>query len=80
MSTLKLKRDFHKLIDSIDNEQLLSAFYALLKRKAENEEGKLWQNLTAEQRNALKNAFQESEHAENLVGHDTVRKKFKKWL
>ncbi len=45
-NTLELKKDFHNLIDSIDNESLLSNFYDLLKRRISGKEGKLWKGLT----------------------------------
>ena len=40
MNTLKLKKDFPNLIDSIDNKILLSDFYALIKIRISGKEGK----------------------------------------
>ncbi len=80
MNTLELKKDFHSLIDSIDNESLLSGFYDLLKRRISGKEGKLWDGLTKEEREELNLAFEESEKRENLISHDKMRKKHEKWL
>ena len=80
MDTLKLKKDFHNLIDNINNERLLSEFYALIKRRISNKEGKLWKSLTKEEEEELNLAFKESENLENLISQEDIRKKHKKWL
>ncbi len=80
MNTIELKKDFHNLIDSIDNENLLSNFYELLKRRISNKEGKLWKGLTKKEREELYLAFEESENPENLISHKEMRKKHEKWL
>ena len=80
MNTLELKRDFHNLIDNIDNESLLSNFYDLLKRRISSKEGKLWKGLTEKEREELNLAFEESEKPENLISHKEMRKKHEKWL
>ena len=80
MNTLELKKDFHNLIDSIDNESLLSDFYALIKRRISAKEGTLWKGLTKKEQEELYLAFEESENPENLISHKEMRKKHKKWL
>ena len=80
MNTLELKKDFHNLIDSIDNESLLSDFYTLIKRRISSKEGKLWKGLTKKEQEELNLAFEESEKLENLISHEEMRKKHKKWL
>jgi len=80
MNTLELKKDFHNLIDSIDNESLLSDFYALIKRRISGKEGKLWKGLTKKEQEELNLAFEESKKPENLISHEEMRKKHKKWL
>ena len=57
MNTIELKKDFHTLIDSIDNENLLSNFYDLLKRRISGKEGKLWKGLTKNEREELNFSF-----------------------
>ena len=80
MNTLELRKDFHNLIDSIDNESLLSDLYILIKRRISVKEGKLWKGLTKKEQEELNLAFKESENAENLISHEDMRKKHKKWL
>jgi hypothetical protein len=53
MNTIELKKSFHLLIDSIDNENLLTYFYDILKKKSLAVEGKLWESLTIEDQSEL---------------------------
>jgi hypothetical protein len=46
MDKLELKRNFHHLIDSIDNDDLLPDFYELLKHRTSAKEGQLWEGLS----------------------------------
>jgi len=80
MNTIKLKKDFHNLIDSIDNENLLFDLYDLIKKRLSAKEGKLWKGLSKKEREELITAFNESKYPENLISHDEMRKKHKKWL
>jgi ferritin-like protein len=80
MNALELKKDLHNLIDSTDNESLLSDFYALMKRRISGKEGKLWKRLSKEEQEELNLAFKESEKPENLISHEEMRKKHEKWL
>lgn len=80
MTTLEIKNSFHHLIDSIDNDQLLLKFYELMKNRTSTKEGTLWARLTKEEQEELLSAFEESNDEENLIGHDEMMKKHKKWL
>ena len=80
MNTFELKKNFHNLIDSIDNESLLSDFYTLIKRSISGKEGKLWSSLTEKEQEELNLAFKESENPDNLISQEEMRKKHKKWL
>jgi len=80
MNTLELRRNFHLLIDSIDNENILFKFYELILNKKSEKENVLWNNLTNEQRRELNLAFEESEESKNLISNDELKKKHKKWL
>jgi len=80
MNTLELRRNFHLLIDSIDNENILFKFYELILNKKNEKENVLWNNLTNEQRRELNLAFEESEESKNLISNDELKKKHKKWL
>ena len=80
MNTTELKKNFHLLIDSIDNENLLINFYDILKKKSSAIEGKLWSNLTIEDQKELLLALEESDNPENLISQDEMKKKHQKWL
>ena len=80
MNTLELKKDFHDLIDSIDNVNLLSNFYDLIKKRLSSKEGQLWNRLTEKEREELLLAFEESEKPENLISHEELKKRHEKWL
>jgi hypothetical protein len=80
MNTIELKKSLHNLIDRIDNEQLLTTFYDLMKKKAEAKEGLLWNRLTDQEREELLMTVEESEDPDNLIDHRQMKEKHKKWL
>ena len=80
MNTTELKKSFHLLIDSIDNDNLLINFYDILKKKSSAVESKLWSNLTIEDQKELLLALEESDNPENLISLDEMKKKHQKWL
>lgn len=80
MDLLRLKKDFHKLIDDINNEQLLLEFYSLIRKRIASRDGKLWKSLTKEELEELNLAFEESENPGNLISQEDILRKYKKWL
>jgi len=80
MTSVELKNNFHRLIDSIENESLLMKFYDLLLKKKDQKEGKLLNYLTKEELEELDLAEEESENLYNTVSNDDQKKKHKKWL
>ena len=80
MTTMELKQNFHHLIDSIDNEKLLINFYELIKKKSSAKEGQLWNRLTDEEQKELLLSLEESKNPENLISHEEMVNKHKKWL
>ena len=80
MNTIELKQSFHDLIDSIDNENLLINFYDLIKKRSSAKEGQLWNKLTDQEQKELLLSLEESKNPENLISHDEMVKKHKKWL
>ena len=80
MNTIELKKNFHLLIDSIDNENLLISFYDLIKKRSLTKEGQLWSRLTKPEQEELLLALEESENPENLISHEEMVTKHKKWL
>ncbi len=80
MNSLELKKNFHALIDSIDNENLLENFYDLLKNRTSTNEGKLWARLTKQEQEELLLTLEESDNPENLISQNEIKDKHKKWL
>ena len=80
MDIFRLKKDFHKLIDDINNEQLLLEFYSLIRKRIASRDGKLWKSLTKEELEELNLAFEESENPDNLIRQEDILRKYKKWL
>ena len=80
MNTIELKRNFHLLIDSIDNEDLLASYYDLIKKRSLTKEGQLWNRLTYQEQEELITALEESENPEYLISNDEMKIKHKKWL
>ncbi|RPH29902.1 MAG: hypothetical protein EHM93_16630 [Bacteroidales bacterium] len=80
MNTIELRNNFHHLIDSINNDNILSKFYAIMARMNERADGKLWGRLTEEEQEELIRADIESNDPSNLISHTEIQKKHKKWL
>jgi len=80
MTTLELKNNFHHLIDSIENENLLQEFYELMLRKRSSKDGRLWAMLSKDEIEELLLANEESENVDNLISHEDMKKKYSKWL
>jgi len=80
MTIPELKNNFHNLIDSIENEQLLRRFYDLIQNRISAKDGDLWNQLTKEEKDELLIAFDESENDDNLISSKKAKEKHKKWL
>ena len=80
MNTLELKKNFHLLIDSIENDDLLISFYDLIKKRSSAKEGQLWDRLSYQEQEELISALEESENPEYLISNDEMKKKHTKWL
>lgn len=79
MNTSQIKKQFHTLIDKIENKELLEHLYHALSNSSRTE-SKLWKSLSKEERLEVLRAFEESEYDSNLVSHRVVLEKHKKWL
>ena len=76
MGALELKSDLHKILDKIENEQLLRTLYDFLKQREHAQEGQIWKTLTDEQKDELYLSYKESEDEKNLIDWETLRKKY----
>jgi len=80
MNTIELRKNFHLLIDNIENETLLNNFYDLLKSRSNAIEGQLWKRLTIQEQEELLMTLEESNNPDYLIGLDEMKLKHKKWL
>jgi hypothetical protein len=80
MTTELLKKEFHELIDKIDNNLLLEQFYKALNYSNNNSKFDLWDSLSDQEKEDVLVAFEESKNENNLINFDDVKKKHSKWL
>lgn len=77
---MKIKDDFHHLIDTIEDEQLLKNYYELIQNMNNNSGGKLWNRLSDDEKKELLIAYDESFDENNLLSHEQVKAQHSKWL
>jgi len=80
MTTLELKNNFHHLIDSIENENILQKFYELMLRKRSTRDGILWGRLSKDEIDELLLINEECENSEDLIPNENIKQKYSKWL
>ena len=80
MNTLELKSNFHKLIDTINNEKILSSFYEMMSSINDHNEGSLWARLSPEEKKELIELDEETKNEHNLISQTTIMEKHRKWL
>ena len=80
MPTTELKEKFHKLIDSIDDNEILYEYFNLLSYLNSQTNGKLYNSLTSLQKKELLLSYTESFVDSNLLSNDEIKSHFKKWL
>lgn len=76
MGTIELKLDLHRILDKIDNEQLLRTIYEFLKEQENSNEGQIWGTLTEDQKKEVYLSYEESEDDKNLKTWEEVKKKY----
>lgn len=74
MGTIELKSSLHKIVDKINNEELLRTVYDFLKLRENSEEGRIWKTLTEDQKKEVYLSYEESEDDRNLVDWEAVKK------
>lgn len=77
MTAIDLKSSLHKIVDKIDNEELLRTIYDFLKLRENSQEGRIWKTLTEEQKREVFLSYEESEDENNLVSWEEVKKSIK---
>ncbi|GAB2483370.1 hypothetical protein [Algoriphagus taiwanensis] len=76
MGAIQLKSDLRKIIERIDNEQLLQTVYDFLKQREDTKEGEFWKSLTDEQKNEIYLSYNEAEDDKSLIAWDSLKKKY----
>lgn len=75
MGTPELRSDLHKILDTIEDEQLLRTIYDFLKQ--ENfKGGEIWGSLTDDQKKEIYASYEESQDDGKLVSWQQMRKKY----
>lgn len=77
---MTVKEKFHDLIDAIDNDEMLEAYFNLIYQLKNQETGKLFNKLTKKQKEELKLAYNESFTPTKLLSHEEVKSQHEKWL
>jgi hypothetical protein len=77
MGIIELKSNLHKVIDGIEDEQLLHAISSFLKKRENAEDGMLWKQLTEDQKKEVLQAYVESEDEANLIDDKDIWNDFK---
>ncbi len=77
MTAIDLKSSLHKIVDKIDNEELLRTIYDFLKLRENSQEGRIWKSLTDEQKKEVFLSYEESEDDNNLISWEGVKKSVK---
>ena len=80
MSTTELKEKFHKLIDYIDDNEMLYEYFNLLSHLNSQTTGRLYKSLTSLQKKELLLSYEESFFDSNLLSNDEVKSQYRKWL
>jgi hypothetical protein len=80
MTLTVLKKNFHNLIDKVENKELLDRFYKALSFSASRKEGFLFDKLTENEKKILLKTHKESGDKKNLISHEKAMQKYSKWL
>jgi len=80
MNKKALKTSLHKLIDKIENQNLLEEYYNEMKTLIQKTQVSAWDSLTEEQKKEVLLSYEESENDDNLMDNDTVMRNYKDWL
>lgn len=72
MPTVELKSQLIKLVEEIQNDELLETLVDFLSGRNKTSKQDLWSDLNPEQKQEVMDAYEESENEENLVDKDRL--------
>jgi len=78
MDVIKLRADLHNMIDKISDSNILYAVKTLLSGKAAKQ-ADWWDTISEEERAEIEQGLAEADHGE-VIPHEVVMAKYKKWL
>ena len=78
MDVAELRMDLHNMIDKITDSNILNALKTLLSSKSLSQ-ADWWETISDEERAEIEQGLKEAEKGE-LVSHEEVMTKYKKWL
>ena len=78
MDVIELRADLHNMIDKITDSNVLNAVKTLLKGKT-NRQVDWWDTISEEERAEIEQGIAEADRGE-LIPHEEVMAKYKKWL
>ena len=76
---MTIKDTFHRLIDSLDDEELLKACYQLIEKIRGEQNCHLWNSLSEGQQKKLLAEYEESFDGHKLISHEAVKLQHEKW-
>lgn len=82
MSNLEIKGGLYEMISKVNDKKLLMQLYELITDIVTQNlsDTDFWDELSENQKEELEKAIQESHDDKNLIEHEVVINKFKKWL
>lgn len=75
-----IRENLHKIINRVENDELLEIVYQILESNKLYSEGSLIKTLKAEEKEELYQSYHESMNDSNLTNLDELKKKHAKWL
>ena len=80
MDLPELKLSIQNLLGKVNDDILLSEFYAELHSYVEPDQHQYWNNLSEADKEDILNSLQDSHSSDNLIPNSDAFAKFKKWL
>jgi predicted transcriptional regulator len=80
MGTIELRSELISIIQEIEDDSLLKALYVVITHNPVHLKKRLkWEELPETLKKEIEEGLEQSENGE-VIGHDEVMKKYKKWL
>ena len=77
MNTVELKSDLHRLIDKVEDANILNALRAILRKEVKEED--FWDELPLSVQESVKKGMEQTKKGETRP-HSQVMGKYEKWL